>query len=161
VPSDHPDPATTTGSGKTGADSSRVGVADLKQRSIGTVGAGLGPSGLARLWGCRRGFSVCSLAFERGLGGGEVEADAGLGSVADADGSEFVGVLVDPGAVEVQVLGELGDRQHPGRLVRLPALSVLLLAVEQLRNAASDLLYGLWCEIDGDVARHRSQSSLS
>jgi hypothetical protein len=72
----------------------------------------------------------CPLLFERVLGGVEVEADAGLGSVSDPCGSELVGVLVYPCTVEVEVLGELCDGQHAQLLTSLVLVLALLLAVQ-------------------------------
>jgi hypothetical protein len=74
----------------------------------------------AALAGGRRQLRRLLSGGERVGGGCGVEAESGFGSVAEADRAEFLGVLVDPGAREPELTGELlgVDELRSRRLVR-------------------------------------------
>jgi hypothetical protein len=81
---------------------------------------------------------------ERVGGGGGVEAEAGFGSVAEADRAELLGVLVHPGAGEAELAGELLSVDEP----RAGGRGVWF--AQELCDALGDRFDGLgWELLDG------------
>ncbi len=82
-----------------------------------------------------------------------VKAPRCLRSLAEAASAKQVAVLVDPGACDAEVEGQLAGADE--------ALLLPLGVSEELHDAAGDLLDGLGGEIDGDAVCDRAESSPS